>query len=243
MARRVLVTRPQAEAASLANELARRGIEAVMAPMLAIVPTGARIPDAVRFQAAAVTSGNGADGLAAAISRRALPVFAVGGATGEALRGHGFAPVFVAEGTGLALVGLILNKVLPVDGPLLWLSGDEVRVDLAAELGRNGIEVERVIGYRAEAAAELPAEAAKALSDGTVGGALFFSPRSAERFASLVTGAGLARQTAGMTAHCLSAAVAEAARTLPWATIRIARRPTRDDLLATLDDTTWSDPD
>lgn len=243
MSRRVLVTRPEAEGRSLAEALGRRGIEAVQAPMLAIVPTGARLADADRFQAAVVTSRNGADGLAAATSRRALLVFAVGDATAERLHHHGFAPVTAAEGTGAALVDLLGRAVRPGDGPVLWASGDAVRVDLAAELGELGYEIERIVVYRAETAGSLPPAAARALAEGTAEGVLFFSPRSAQRFASLVTDAGLAPRTAGMTAHCLSAAVADAARALPWAAIRTAARPTRDDLLATLDDTSASDPD
>ena len=243
MTRRVLVTRPEAESHDLAEALRRRGIEPVMAPMLAIQPTGATIADADRYRAAIVTSGNGADGLAAATTRRELAVFAVGEATAERLRGHGFALVVAAEGTGHALVELILNKVRPGAGPLLWASGDEVRVDVADELGRHGYEVERVIAYRAMAADDLPAAARRALAEGAADGVLFFSPRTARRFASLVAGAGLTQRTAAMTAHCLSAAVADAARSLPWAAIRIAQRPTRNDLLATLDDTTTSDPD
>lgn len=243
MARRVLVTRPAAEARSLADELSRRGIEAVVAPVLDIVPTGARVDGAGRFQAVLVTSGNGADALATAMAERTLPVLAVGAATAGRLREHGFAAVTAAEGTGLALVELILNNLRPGDRPLLWISGDEVRVDLAEELGGHGFEVERVIGYRATAAEALPEAAARALAEGSVEGVLFFSPRSAERFASLVGQAALARRTTGMTAYCLSPAVAEAARTLPWAAIRTATRPTRDGLLATLDDRTASDPD
>lgn len=243
MPRRVLVTRPEAESHELAEALRRRGIEPVTAPMLAIEPTGATVGDAGRYRAAVVTSGNGADGLAAATTYRAMPVFAVGEATAERLRGQGFTAIEAAGGTGLALVELILDKVRPASGPLLWVSGDEVRVDMAEELGRHGYEVERVIAYRAVAAADLPAAARCALAEGTADGVLFFSPRTAERFASLVAGAGLTKRAAAMTAHCLSAAVAEAARSLPWAAIRIARRPTRDDLLATLDDTTASDPD
>lgn len=235
--RRVLVTRPEADARPLVAELGRRGIGAVIAPLLAIVPTGVRVSDAGRFQAALVTSGNGADGLAAATSRRDLPVYAVGRATAERLRGHGFARVMAAEGTGHALAELILDNARPGDGPLLWLCGDEIRVDLAAELGGHGYEVERVIGYRAQAVEALPAAAARALSEGTVDGVLFFSPRTAERFASLVIDAGLAQNTAVLTAHCLSAAVADAARSLNWSAIRTAARPTRDDLLATLGDT------
>lgn len=243
MTRRVLITRPEAEARSLADILARRGIAAVLAPMLSILPTGARLADAAGFQAAVATSRNGADGLAAATGRRALPVFAVGDATAQRLRHHGFAPVTAAAGTGAALVGLIRQRFAPGGGALLWASGDEVRVDLAAELVNFGYAVERIVVYRSEPAAELPAAAARALADGGLDGVLFFSPRSTERFASLVTEAGLAPRTATMNAYCLSTAVADAARTLPWAAIRTAARPTRDDLLATLDEMFASDPD
>lgn len=243
MPRRVLVTRPEPEARAIADALRRRGIETVSAPILSIEPTGLRLGDAGRYRAFIATSGNGANALAAATSRRALPVFAVGEATAERLGEHGFGPVTAAEGTGSALVDLIYRTVRPGGGPLLWVSGDEVRVDLAAELGERGFDVERAVGYRAEAAGSLPAAAADALLEGTVDAALFFSPRTAKRFASLVDDAGLAPRTAVMTAHCLSAAVADAARGLPWAAIRTAARPTRDDLLATLDDTIASDPD
>ena len=98
MTRRLLVTRPRADADALIQALAARGCAALLAPMLTIRPTGHRIDDAGRFQAAAATSGNGVDGLATATDRRALPVFAVGEATAERARGHGFDPVIVAGG-------------------------------------------------------------------------------------------------------------------------------------------------
>lgn len=241
--RRVLITRPEAEARSLADALARRGIAAVLAPMLDIVPTGVQVADAAGFQAAVVTSGNGADGLAAATERRRLPVFAVGDATAQRLQDHGFVPVIAAAGTGAALVDLIRRQLAPETGPLLWASGDEIRVDLAAELGEGGYAVRRIVVYRTEPATGLAPAAAGGLADGSLDGVLFFSPRTAERFASLVAEAGLAPRTVDMTAYCLSAAVADAARALPWSAIRTAARPTRDDLLATLDDMFASDPD
>lgn len=243
MARRVLLTRPEAESRELADLLRARGIAGVLAPILAVQPVGGRIDDIGRFQAALATSGNGVDGLAAATPRRAISLFAVGAATAERARHHGFAPVVVAEGTGGALVDLVSKRLRPGDGALLWASGDEVRVDMVAELAGFGFQVVRAIVYRTVACDRLPEAAAAALAGGTVDAALFFSPRTAERFASLVIDAGLARRTAVMSAHCLSPAIADAARALPWAAIRTADKPTRDDLLATLDDTTTSDPD
>lgn len=248
VASRVILTRPEPESRELAAELARRGIASVIAPLLAIRPTGIPITDPERYAAAVVTSGNGADGLAAATPRRGLPLFAVGEATAARARRHGFEAVAVADGTGAALVDLILTRLRPGDGPILWASGDEIRVDVAAELGDRGFDVDRAVVYRAEAVDRLPDAATAAIAGGSADAVLFFSPRSAERFATLATDAGLARRTAAMTAHCLSPAVADAARALPWAAVRTAARPTREDLLATLsdklaDDGTASDPD
>lgn len=243
MARRVILTRPEPESRALAAELARRGIDSVIAPLLTIRPTAAAPGDAGAYSAAVVTSGNGADGLAAATRRRDLPVFAVGPATAERARRHGFTAVVAADGTGAALVDLIMMRLRPDDGPILWASGDDIRVDVAAELGDRGYRVERSVVYRASAAPHLPEDAARALTEGSIDGALFFSPRTAERFATLATDAGLARRVAAMTAYCLSPAVADAARALPWAAIRTAERPTRADLLAMLDAPGASAPD
>lgn len=235
MARRVILTRPEPESRALAAELARRGIDSVVAPLLTVHPTGAALGDAAGYAAAVVTSGNGADGLAAATPRRDLPVYAVGAATAERARRHGFAAVVAADGTGAALVDLMMTRLRPDDGPILWASGDDIRVDVAAELGDRGFRVERSIVYHAAAAPQLPENAARALTEGSADGVLFFSPRTAERFATLATHAGLARRVAAMTAYCLSPAVADAARALPWAAIRTAERPSLADLLATLD--------
>lgn len=248
MALQVILTRPEPESLALAEELARRGIEPVIAPLLTIRPAGLALGDAGRYAAAVATSGNGVDGLAAATPRRAFPLFAVGEATAARARGHGFAPVTPADGTGATLVDLILTRLRPGDGPILWASGDEIRVDVAAELGGRGFEVDRAVVYRAEAVDRLPESAARALAAGDAAAVLFFSPRSAERFATLATDAGLARRAAAMTAHCLSPAVADAAGALPWAAIRTAARPTREALLETLrdrlaGDRTASDPD
>lgn len=243
MARRVILTRPEAESRALAAELKRRGIDSVIAPMLVVRPAGARIAGAERYRAAVATSGNGIDGLAAATPRRAFPVFAVGEATARRARALGFEPVTAADGTGAALAHLILARLSTQGGPILWVSGNEVRVDLAQELGGRGFTVDRIVVYRAEVADRLSDAARRALVDGSVEAALLFSPRTAKHFVSLVREAGLAEQAAHMIACCLSPAVADAARGLPWAATRIAERPTRDDLLATLGDPRAPDPE
>ncbi len=64
-------------------------------------------------------------------------------------------------------------------------------------------------------------------------GVLFFSPRTAESFASLCARDGLSERCRTLTAFCLSPAVAEAAA-LPWRAVRIAARPDQESLLELL---------
>ena len=111
--RRVVVTRPRAQAGELARLLSERGASVVLRPTIEVVLRDdeatvgklARISKATT-DAVLVTSTNAAQALAAHASpaARAVPVFAVGSATADALRRHGFGDVRVgmeASGEGL----------------------------------------------------------------------------------------------------------------------------------------------
>src|SRR5690606_24941261 len=103
--------------------------------------------------------------------------------------------------------------------------------DLAGVLGAAGFTVRRAVLYHAETADSLPGAARAALTAGTVGAALFFSPRTAQSFVSLAGQAGVADDCRAVTAICLSGAVADAAADVDWAETRIAARPDLDALL------------
>src|SRR5581483_2853796 len=90
---RALVTRPKAEAAELAAALARRGIAAVVEPLIEIRPLDLPAPSLAGVQAVLCTSANGVGALAAAVAERAIPVFAVGDATAARARQQGFRQV------------------------------------------------------------------------------------------------------------------------------------------------------
>ena len=63
---RVLITRPEDDARPLAERLAARGIEALVEPLLIIVPVAGAELDLDGVQALLVTSANGARALARA---------------------------------------------------------------------------------------------------------------------------------------------------------------------------------
>ncbi len=78
----------------------------------------------------------------------------------------------------------------------------------------------------------MPEAAQAALREGTVGGAVFFSPRTGAAFARLVQMSDLGDSCTYMTAYCLSMAVAEAVGPLDWGAVEVAEVPTQEALLA-----------
>ena len=230
----VIVTRPAESAAELAEALTDLGFTALLAPMLSIEPVvpPPALPDGV--QAVLITSANAVDALAAMGVSLATPVLAVGDSSAAAASARGFASVRTASGAGADLVDLVVSALSPEAGPLLWVAGDAVSVALDTELKAHGFIVHRRVGYRSVPAGRLGPEVAAALRGGAVAAVLFFSPRSAEAFATLLQKDGLDRFCATVTAYCMSRAVADAASTLPWRAVRIAAAPTKNDLLETL---------
>ena len=232
---RVLVTRPEADSQAMAARLAVVGIDAIVAPMLRIVPEpkGAeQLPEALEgVRALLFTSANGVVAFAALHARRDWPVLAVGPATEAAARDAGFAEVHSADGDQAALVRLVAERLEPGPEPLLHVSGEAVAGDLAAALADRGFAVRRVVLYRAEPVGELPAAARAALAEGTLDGVLLFSPRTAERFVALANSAGEGILPRLPVAYCLSPAVAAAASPLPWRAMRVAEEPNLPALL------------
>ena len=101
---RVLVTRPREQAGELTRLLSQRGAEVLLRPTIEVVlrddkQTVERLAaiTPATTDAVLITSGNAAQALAAhtTMAARAMPVFAVGTATADALRRHGFGDVRV----------------------------------------------------------------------------------------------------------------------------------------------------
>src|SRR5258707_541052 len=106
---KAIVTRPRDDAATLVGALADRGVEALLAPMLTILP----VPQATRHlaerlagaQAVLFTSANGVRAFAAASPRRGLPGLAGGDGSAAAAPLPGFPPGARAAGGIHGLVG------------------------------------------------------------------------------------------------------------------------------------------
>ena len=91
------------------------------------------------------------------------PVLAVGSQTAQAARDAGFLDVMSADGDAADLISLIRSRWNKGRARLLYLAGNDRSRDLAADLAADGIQVETVIVYSADAAARLPDDAQQAI--------------------------------------------------------------------------------
>ncbi len=232
---RLLLTRPEADAAALAEKLRARGHTADIAPLLHIRFLDAALPPLDGISGLLITSANGLRAFAAASPRRDLTVYAVGEASARAARAAGFSDVHAAGGDLHSLASLVPRLRKPTDGALLHAAGENLAGDLVGLLREAGFDARGIALYRAETADKLPPAVAASLRAGEYRAVLFFSPRTAATFVRLATESGAAQAVSGAQAFCLSANVAERIAMLPWRGICVAAEPSEAALLAAMD--------
>lgn len=235
---RVLITRPEREATTLAAALVDRGHAPVIAPLFRLVilsPPADFAAALAACQTVLLTSANGARALAEASEQRTKPILAVGDTTAATAEGLGFSSVVSAAGDGAALAELARQRLDPTAGPLLHVSGVDVAPDLATALISSGVEVQRYALYDAREVPDLPESARAALQARALDAATFFSPRASEHFVKLVQEAGLSGALASVTAIAISPAALQPLSALPFKATVAAARPTRQAVLDEID--------
>jgi uroporphyrinogen-III synthase len=233
---RLLLTRPEPDAQLTAAALRAQGHDVFIAPLLRIEPMPEAQIGAGPWAAILITSANAAHAAAthARITPlRALPVFAVGRRSADAMAAAGFVDVTSADGNVSDLARLIATRVQPA-ARLLYLAGEDRAGDLAGDLHTRGFAVETVIIYRAIATTGLPPALADAMASG-IDGVLHFSRRSAEAYVDVARAAGTVANALKPVHFCLSAQVAEPLALAGAADIRVAERPNEAVLLALID--------
>ncbi|WCT73218.1 uroporphyrinogen-III synthase [Sphingomonas naphthae] len=209
----LLVLRPEPGAGRTAERAQAMGLEAIVAPLFTVRPLAWTPPGPAAFDALMLTSAQALRHGGDLSAFRALPVYAVGAATGDAARAVGFTQVHAGESDAAALLD---RAVADGRGAILHLTGREHRAVI-----HPATTVTRIAVYAADVVDTLPDVAADALARDAV--ALLHSPRAARTLAALSGWRG--------RIAALSPAVAEAAGP-GWHSVAVAAAPTDDALLA-----------
>jgi uroporphyrinogen-III synthase len=231
---RVLVTRPQADAAQTAARLAELGHEAIVEPLLILEPKEIDRTPAGLFAALAATSANAmrvAARMKALDPLRDLPLHAVGTHTADAAREARFKTVIDAKGDADTLAENIVRHVQS-PGRVLHLAGEARAKELGPLLAARGIEVDVLELYRMRRAEKLDASAAL-FGANRIDVVLHFSPQSAATFVALVERGGLADRARRPRHLCLSQTVAAELMAI-GISAEVAAEPNEAALLALL---------
>lgn len=213
----ILILRPEPGAARTAERVRALGLTPVVYPLFMIVPLPWTGPEPQLVDAVMFTSANAARHGGAQLERyRHLPAFAVGEATGEAVRSAGFADVWVGNDGGVALAAAVAETPLR---RILHISGRDVRLFDPGPLKLfSACVYASVESGNAEELASRLAEA---------GAVMVHSPRAGARLAELMPPSA----RSGVSLVAISAAAADAAGR-GWASISTADRPADDAMLA-----------
>jgi len=213
----LLVLRPEPGAAATVARAIAAGWHVIAAPLFTIAPEPWDAPAPAAHDALMLTSAQAVRHAGPALQHyRALPVYAVGEATGVAAMEAGFSDIRMGDADAALLVTMMVRD--GIRHPL-HLAGREHRILDAAP-----IPIERRIVYAADPVSELPAAARAAIGAHAI--ALIHSQRAGAVFADLLAKAGIDAGTVRV------AAISGAAAAGPWGAVKIADSPSDAALLA-----------
>jgi uroporphyrinogen-III synthase len=212
----VWITRTQPGADATARRVRARGLEAVVAPLLAVRALEGAPLDLEGVCAVAFTSAHAVHAFCARSEARALRVFTVGDATAEAARTAGFSMVLSAQGDVKALAAAMATRRRELGGVILHPSAAEPAANLGGALAAMGLRVRQEAVYET-IEVEPPASLLERL--GEIDHVLLHSAKAANTLARLLkahpaphlTAVALSRQAAGPLARRGLAAVRVAA--------------------------------
>jgi uroporphyrinogen-III synthase len=232
----LIITRPKEDAVELAEALAEKGHHCIIEPMLNIEPVLSnqkKLKSVLQHkpQTILVTSRYALSVFARVSKTRDIPILAAGTATASHAKALGFRVKATGGGTARSLVVLAKKLCTPEKGPLLYIRGADITIDIARALKQDGFTCDSVILYRALTAKAFSKKLCSAVTQGKVTGALFFSDRTANAYVKLAQKYKLTDAHEGVTAFSISHNIAHTLGKLPWKDVLTATLPTTKSLL------------
>lgn len=217
----VLLTRPLEDALKLQKKLQDVGISSLVSPLLQIkscplTASQKALLESPEVTCFALTSRHALGALRQRSTAWSGSLGVVGSGTEQACWEAGYHPHIVAENSAKSLATLLEQHLSPSTDFLVYLSGQEIRLDIAALLSQKGFRAQRLVVYEAHPAKAFTDQALEALQKGRLTDILFFSTRTAEIFVTLVTESNLEEALLAVTAHGVSEGVLQALTPLPW---------------------------
>ena len=143
----ILLTRPLEDSHELILKFQRLGHKISHMPVVNIEKKNYENLNFSNYNGIIFTSSNSIKFLNIKLIDKKINCFCVGSKTEKKARDNGFLNVYSAEGNVRNLKELILQNYNPSDGKLLYVSGEQISINLDKELISEGYSVKRIINY------------------------------------------------------------------------------------------------
>ena len=223
---KILLTRPQAQAHHLADELTAKGVQPdqiIIDPIMKIAPVEAHC-DIPVYTGLIITSANALSYLPTALRGSQLPCYCVGHSTSQDARALGLNAYHLAD-TAKALCDALPTR--SHEGPLLHLRGTHTTLDMAKHFRSTSLRVENLVVYE-QIALPLQAETHEKLRQFSPVILPIFSARSARLLGKI------ALDWRPHWAVALSPAIAALCHEAGFGQITTAARPNRQAMMAVI---------
>ena len=143
----ILLTRPLEDCSEMIIKFQSLGHKVSHLPLLSIKKILHEKINLSEFKGIIFTSSNAVRFLNLNGLDKNIKCFCVGNATEKEARGQGFSNTIAAEGNVLNLKELILQNFDKTEGKLIYVSGENISVDLDNQLQNEGYDIKRLINY------------------------------------------------------------------------------------------------
>jgi len=144
----ILLTRPLEDCSEMIVKFKSLGNQVSHLPLLRIDKVNYEQINFSDFKGIIFTSTNAVKFLNLRDINKNILCFCVGSATEKKARSVGFQNVFAAEGNVENLKELLLQNFNQKDGPLIYISGETISIDLDQQLLKEGYNIKRIINYK-----------------------------------------------------------------------------------------------
>ena len=146
----ILLTRPLEDSQELISRFQNLCHKISHMPLVKIEKKNHENLNFSNYKGIIFTSSNSIKFLDVKLINKKINCFCVGNRTEKNARNNGFLNVYSAEGNVRNLKELILQNFNSYDGKLLYVSGEQISVNLDEELIAEGYSVKRIINYIAK---------------------------------------------------------------------------------------------
>ena len=144
----ILFTRPLEDSQEIMLKFKSLGNDVSHLPLISIKGVKYQSINYSDFKGIIFSSSNAIKFLETKNIDKKIICFCVGSATEKKAKSFGFQNVFAADGNVENLKELILQNFNLKDGKLIYVSGENISIDLEQQLLNEGYDIERIINYR-----------------------------------------------------------------------------------------------